>query len=285
MPKEKHRGSLVQRREKSTYKCARTESSLLCYNDRHPKQGSQGDSCEGGKQGCPEFSSKDVGNPKSRNGEDIKTHLGISLEEGDLSYCRILPARGIKCDSGQGIQGSEELERMEVKSIFLQKDCLPNGDSGYRSVRIENFPSDPLLHDMETGSIQLWDRCIPRELELGAELCLSIGQSYREGSQESDKGQSLFNSSDPSLANSTMVPNSSSIKHKESSAPPRKPGPFAGARTPTSSAISKRFPLLSGVACLRRNLENGGLSSKTADLISESRRPSTRSHYDSAWGK
>ena len=88
-----------------------------------------------------------------------------------------------------------------------------------------------------------------------------------------------------SLANTTLVPQTSTIINSQSKHHTSHAKSTAKCRKGGSSICGKQNIKISGLVSFKKSLTDSGLSKSATNLISSARRPSSNSNYDSSWGK
>uniref|UniRef100_A0A7M5UHC3 Uncharacterized protein n=1 Tax=Clytia hemisphaerica TaxID=252671 RepID=A0A7M5UHC3_9CNID len=211
---------------------------------------------------------------------DKQGNLGFFDGRQDHPYCQIPPGEK-EHRGGHGIQ-KEGLQRMEIKTIPIQKTESGEGHPGHRSVCIQSVEPGSSLFFLENGSFQPGAGCLPTGLEKCQRLCLSPLLPNRKGAKENSIRPNHGSSDNTSLAGASLVSNSTSIVSNESNSFTYGRRPSEASRKGSSSSL-EQVPQADCMDVVREQLASKGVSEKSSDLIVNSRRSGT--HYKSAWGK
>ena len=147
-----------------------------------------------------------------------------------------------------------------------------------------NPPSTSLLF-VENRSLQQGTRCISGPMDSHKGIWVSAILPNRKGSLEGIVRKSNNFIDNTSLADSKLVSTTSPIVHSKPYSNPTPMGPFDEPSKPNTPSNTEPKPPVGGLDSFRDRIQAEGLSEKATELITASRRPGTRSHYKSAWGK
>ena len=139
---------------------------------------------------------------------------------------------------------------------------------------------------METRPGQYRNRCIPASLDNGVRFCFYSIQLDKSGSKKDPRRKNRSsNHSDTHMANSALVCTTSEnvCTATISSASDKN---FVNKSTGQNSSSSRnRVAKISSMEGFQESLQMEGISSNAAKLISHSRRKSSTTNYESAWGQ
>ena len=190
--------------------------------------------------------------------------------------------------SGRGIQ-----ERLGCLGLVARPSSLPpnlsltGGDSNHRPVCLQNLSSASTLHGLEGGSRRIGGECPSPGLDRQSSLCLPSFSADRESPSEAEGPRNRLGLSLSHLALAALVvegprdvnktPSQTSFQERPSVQP-------KGGNT-SSSCTGNEPSTSSSLVALRKRLQADNLSEESFQLISNSRRPSTRANYDGAWSR
>ena len=282
MSKFENRRSMVSGGAAGTHKCVGDEggqdrSVVLC-----PKVQGNISPCSDGQYSGLEISPEDGGHQECCNESDKQRDLGFFDGRQDHSYCRI-PSRDSEHGSGQRIE-AEGLKRMDVKTKSIQTVVSSERHSGHRSVCFKSVKPSSSLLLLENGSFQSGTGRLSAGLEESQRLCVSPLLPNRKSVKESRIRSGQCCSNTTNLAGAVLVSDSPSIISYEPDSPTngRRSFKTPGEHSPSSL---EQVPKVDCMGVVREQLASKGVSEKASDLIINSRRSGTRSHYKSAWGK
>jgi Phage integrase family len=153
--------------------------------------------------------------------------------------------------------------------------------SGDRSIRHVLEQATPDLCVLETATGGLVNERVLNELEWLSWIRLSAFRSHIPMSGEDQAGNSGVGFDHPSVARSTMVPDSHSdgVRRPPSPSTSRGPPSLERRKSPPTGRIAPSLRM----EALREQLSLQGLPEKVVELIVDSNRPATRTAYQSAW--
>ena len=204
--------------------------------------------------------------------------------------------RGQRHSSPSSICDGDE-ERYCRRAISFQASNWKRMDSPSRSSRrtasqvasddrpfrdLPKFPSSNLLLP-DVRPTKCRNRRLPSDVVESSGLCFSASSNSQEGSQQvHDLTELPANIDRPLLATKRVVSRSSDALSKQASGPSRKTRPF---KATTFSSVPSQSPKLE-TSCVEAGIElarAAGFSQRAAQIMSWSRRDSTKLNYQSKW--
>ena len=210
---------------------------------------------------------------------------GPSSPMWDHAYCRV-PSQQTECDSRLGVKKQFGLLRMEASSPVISENLSTEGNPRDRSICFQIISSDQDSLFVETRSIESSSRYLPTKLVPQESLCFSPILHDPKGFEQSPQRQSTYD--DPcnsSLAITIVVPRSNENVHTTTNFIDLKERSIKKSKRRNSSPCPKQNFKISGMDGLRARLQKEGVSREASNLIIKSRRSSSNSNYQSAWGK
>ena len=164
------------------------------------------------------------------------------------SYCRV-PSQQTERDSRLGVKKLFGLLGMEASCPVISENSSTEGNPRDRFICFQIISSDQYLLFVEAGSIEPSSRCLPTKLVTQESLCF------------------------PPLFHTTT--NFVDLEERSLKKPKGR----------NSSPCPKQNFKISGMDGLRTRLQKEGVSREASNLIINSRRSSSNSNYEPAWGK
>ncbi|XP_062591128.1 uncharacterized protein LOC134252662 [Saccostrea cucullata] len=205
-------------------------------------------------------------------------------EKEYLNESRIHSGKG-KCHSRLGVQTSQGLKQLGVRSIRISNSNEQNNRMQSRSVCRQNQCQTRQVHQLDARSRSNGTQCTVASLGGNKGVCISPVLSHFSMSEQDSEGKSNDSPCNPSMVSPTMVCNNSEDVHSGSHSPPnnsQSPNVRQGRTSPTSE---EQLTPVSRMGCLRRSMQTMHLSQETEDLICNSWGKGTTSSYNSAWKK
>ena len=274
-------------RERSPHKCEGDNCGRPCHQNLCEMETAEVVTSAGGQHGGSSLHCQPRGHQEPRSSEVCKENLGVFVREEHSDLSRMAPLTPEQ-GSGRGIQ-----KRLGLLGVATGPNSLPSalpiseGCSNDRSVRFQNLSSSSTVHDLEGGPRGNCSERIAPGLDGRTGICLPSLPSDRESSSKAEETRNRFGLSLSHLAVAALVvensrngdksPSQASFEKRPSFQSKRGDPPTSGSGTKSSSSGS--------MAALRRRLETDNLSEKSIQLISNSRRASTRSNYESIWSQ
>ena len=168
---------------------------------------------------------------------------------------------------------------METKSQDISETVLCKGSSRNRSVCHQSDNSVPCVLLLGNRPLDSGNRCISTKLK---GICISPLFPSGSSSEESPKRASKPSSNCPSMAVTSMVFVPVADLHKKSDFVAEVEKPFKKSSRGKSLISPKQLSAVVGIDSIQGKLLAEGILQESAELISQSRRQGTKSHYQSA---
>ena len=285
LPGSESRRSLGHHGKRVSHKLSRTESSQVSYsnifkNFPFHKSNSSSD----GQYDSISLFEENGRYQELRIVQSQQGDMGNFDVSKDHNYC-ITFGRKIEHRSGLRVSVGQGLKRVETMSNSFQENYSSSLDAMHRSVCIPTFSSSLKISFMETRSIQPRERCVLDVLGKSQGVCISPILSYPKGYDESFERQGNSYTNNSSLANTSLVSTGLSVVNQGPHTCSKVQGCVKISSSGDTSTSRKSISSASGLDSFREQLTSEGISGDAAELISASRRKSTRSRYESAWRK
>lgn len=280
-----NRGTLVVERGRSSYQHSGVEGSSV-GNQNIYKTTLKGTvyPSSNGQHNSSILHRKDGGYPERNFARTKSKDLELSSIQEDHNYCGIL-TRKVEQDSRLGVEECQGLQRVETQSRGFQTDHSDFGVSRSRSLCISSVASTSIVRVVETRPILSQGGCFSDVLGRPSKVCVSSLLSDRPGAKQGSTRTSRDNSNNSSLARTSMVSKTPTNVYPKTATDSNFHKFVDKSTRGVSPSDTRRDSKFSGLADFRQTLETEGISSKAANLISNARRSSSISHYESAWGK
>ena len=285
LPGETYRGAMENEREGTAYKHFRIEGSSVSNKNIHtsPLKGTIYPSSDG--QHNSSFLHSENGGHSEQDVARIESGaLELFTVQGDHNYCGIPPWNSQQ-DSRLGVKKCQGLQRMETEQRNFQTDHKEFRLPTDRSFCLSGVAPTSSVRFVETGPMVLRGGCLSNVLGKSSDVCISPVLSDRSGTKQGNSGASRTDSSNSSVARSVMVPKTVANVCPETITDPSVSNPIDQPSRGEPPSNARRHTNSSGLADFRKTLEAEGISNNAANLISNARRKSSISHYESAWGK
>ena len=285
LPGPDNGGTMVPGGKKISYKHLRIKGSETSYNDIYNTGEKRNfDTHSHGQHGSFVIPYENGGHQKPRIDCSKQGDMGIPIGTGDHNYCRI-PTGVNEYSGGQGVQTGQGLERMETKTESIQKIMPIKGNPGHRFVCIKGVTPTTSIYGMESRSFQSGKGCFSSQVDSQIRVCFPTICTDWKNSPKGETGSMFDANSYTSMARPTMVPKFAKNVSEKSSTSPFIQRSFEGPSRERTPSNPEQLTPLSGMDHLRQNLLAEGLSKRSSDLITNSRRMSSVKHYESAWKK
>ena len=214
-----------------------------------------------------------------------KRNMGSSSPMWDHSYCKVT-SQQTEHDSRLGVKKQFGLLGMETSSPVISENLSTEGNSRDRSICFQIISSDQHLLFVEARSIEPSSRCLPTKLVLQEYLCFSpILHDPKSFEQIPERESTYDDPCNSSLAITTVVPRSNENIHTTTNFIDLEERSLKKPTGRYSSPCPKQNFKISGMDGLRARLQKEEISREPSNLIIKSRRSSSNSNYESAWGK
>ena len=214
-----------------------------------------------------------------------KRNMRSSSPMWDHSYCRV-PSQQTERDSILEVKKRFGLLGMETSSPVISENLSTEGNSRDRSICFQIISSDQDLLFVEVRSIEPSSRCLPKKLAPQESLCFFPILHNRKSFEQSPERESTYDDpSNSSLAITTVVPRSNENVHTTINFIDLEERSLKKPAGRNSSPFPKPNFKISGMDGLRARLQKKGVSREASNLIIKSRRSSSNSNHESAWGK
>ena len=208
--------------------------------------------------------------------------MGLSAIKKDHNYCRV-PTRSFECDSRLGVPQFSRQERLETFPRSICKNLSEIRYSQYRPFCILNVSSTPNLHGLEARSGKSGNQCHVSTMGKNVPICPSPIQPNTPGIIKGKERRDHNDIGGTNMAIASMVFSSSEHVYPQSIFITTSERPTSGPIRKNSSFSSKPNSKTGGLVGFRKSLASKDISDKAAKLISDSRRESSISSYESAW--
>ena len=271
--------------EAITHKYIRTESSKVGNSNVHKiVSKGEGNSLTDGQYCSSIPHCENGGNKKSTAIRLEQADMGVYYTTGNHNYSRTF-TRETQCGGGCTVSVSEGLQRMEVMPICLQETVPGSMGTINRSICLQGFEPTSKVHVLEAGPFQSGNGCFSNRLGKSRSLCVSTVLPHFQSSKKSTKREGNIDINNPGMANSALVSQGPRNVYKKSDFNSKNKEITFKSKQRSSSTSTKPQSTTDGLDSLRERLTAEGISEKTASLITDSRRGSSLSHYESAWRK
>ena len=269
--------------EKAPHQCFGNESSTVCSESIHETQSADNHTPPGGQHNDSGIHKQDGRNEVPRSNPDHQGTMGLLFTETDHTYCRT-SAGSIERASGSGVTSIPGQQQLDVAEDDLQRHNQDPGVSADRPVCGPHERTSPKIHQLETGSGGLGNRCIHGVVVWRCGICFPSLLSNRQMPSENTAGPGQCHYDHSGLASTTMVHGASDD---------------ASGRTHIASACSQSDhiphrrtasspeprPSTSGLESDGRLTETQGLSEEARNLLRNARRDSSKATYEPPWRK
>ena len=229
------------------------------------------------------ISTEDGGHPQHAYVGTKQINLGVSLPQTDHDYCGLLTKR-TECRGQLGVQEPRRFLRMASPQKRVQQNSDSPGKARSGSVCITTV-SASTVYGVEARPEQHCNICNATIVEGAVRLCVPPFQFDKSGDKENKAREGpRLDSSYTLVANTAMVCTASAdvLPSSSTSASEIKPTKKPSRNQPSTSAARAK---ISGVENFRNSLQIGGISKGAATLISQSRRESLITNYESSFQK
>ena len=176
-------------------------------------------------------------------------------------------------------------KRVKTGPRNISSNNIDIGHPRHRFVRFQVVTTTPSLHGLETRSRQQRNRCNATDLEEPVSICLSTRFNDRTSTSQSSERTGSNSDSNTSMAKPAMVCHFTEHVSEEPIAV-TSDKEFVKKSNGSGTLISqKTITKISGMGGVRTKMAANDLSETASMLITNSRRKSTLSRYNSAWGK
>ena len=280
-----NRGDLECKGSKPGHKHSGTAGSRTGNQDFHKVFQSQINAHSNRQHCSPVISSQNGGHRKHAHECNNKTNLEVFSGQEHQPNSRMDP-NSHEHFGGLGVKALSGLKRMETLSKYIPKNLPKIGIPRLRPVCLSKLPPTTPVCELETRpSLPVCRRIQQRVAPIQA-LCIPPILSNNKNSQESSKGQSApYDSNIPFVDSPAMVPmpagNVSSESHTLTKIPTTAEKSKAG-KPSTDKGVKLDS---SGMEHIRSSLKAKGISTESADIISNCRAKGTTTTYGYAWNK
>ena len=280
-----NRGNLECEGSKLEYKHPRTDCSGAGNKNLYQISKSEVYSHPNRQHCSPVIPSKNGGNWKHADECNNKKDLELSGRKQYQPDSRMDPNTSEHVGR-LGVKALSGLKRMETLSEYIPQSLPKIWKPRPGPVRIQELPPTSQICKLEAGSTMPVCRRIQPKMEPIQALCIPTFLPNNKGHPEGFQGSSTTH--DPSnspMVNPTMVPMltkyvSTKTPHSATITRPVEE-PKAG-KPPTNQGVK---PHISGMEHIRSSLKAKGISTESADIISNSRAKGTTTTYGYAWNK
>ena len=194
-----------------------------------------------------------------------------------------VPTRSFECDSRLRVPQFSRQERLETLPRSVCKNLSEIRYSQYRPFCIPDVSSTSSLHGQEARSGKSGNQCHVSTMDKNVLICISPIQPNTLGIIKGKERSDHNDIGDTNMAIASMIFSSSEHVYPQSVFVNTSERPTSGPIRKTSSFSSKPNSKTGGLVDFRKSLASKGISDKAAKLISDSRRGSSISSYESTW--
>ena len=169
--------------------------------------------------------------------------------------------------------------RVETLPAAILQDNTNLGSTRNRPVCFKGNKTNTELHQLQTRPTGPSNRCLSNKMAISTSICFPTIQATRPSHEQTSKRQNHWDHNYASMAHLPMVSLTTGKSNSQSNTATKAAGPTAGpSRKPTSNGTKQQIAA-SGMEGLSRELQNSGISQKTAELMLKSRAPGTTKNY------
>ena len=173
--------------------------------------------------------------------------------------------------------------RVETLPAAILQDNTNLGSARNRPICIKGNKTNAELHQLQTRPTGPSNRCLSNKMAISTSICVPTFQTIRPSHQQTSKRQNHWDHNYASMAHLPMVSLTTGKSNSQSNTATKATGPTARpSRKPTSNGTKQQIAA-SGMEGLSRELQNSGISQKTAELMLKSRAPGTTKNYETSW--